>query len=317
MAVTARERLEDLLEKTSRTFALSIPSLPEPTRREVTVAYLMFRIADTLEDATAWSHERKLVALDAFDRLIAAPDIEAARRCVATWLEHPPLAHAGYLELLDQAPTVLNAWSELSDPARRLVGAHTRRTIAGMRGFVEQERDGVLQLEDVEGLRNYCYAVAGIVGEMLTELFLLGRPELDPIASDLRADSARFGEALQLVNILKDVADDMEQGRGYLPPGVDPAELFALARRDLEAAEIYSKRLHSHAAPRGVVAFTLLPVLLASATLDRIAERGPGAKLTRPEVRGILEKLESALDSGDLGGLCEGVVNDAPHERTT
>jgi farnesyl-diphosphate farnesyltransferase len=46
------EFLHDLLTKTSRTFALSIPELPEPTMREVTIAYLLFRIADTFEDAT-------------------------------------------------------------------------------------------------------------------------------------------------------------------------------------------------------------------------------------------------------------------------
>ena len=51
--------LDALLEKTSRTFALSIPRLPEPTRREVTVAYLLFRIADTLEDATLWDGSRR------------------------------------------------------------------------------------------------------------------------------------------------------------------------------------------------------------------------------------------------------------------
>ena len=50
--------LEDLLEKTSRTFALSIPVLPEPTRREVMIAYLLFRIADTFEDAAHWPPER-------------------------------------------------------------------------------------------------------------------------------------------------------------------------------------------------------------------------------------------------------------------
>jgi farnesyl-diphosphate farnesyltransferase len=302
--VFAQERLEDLLEKTSRTFALSIPPLPEPTRLEVTVAYLMFRIADTLEDATLWSHERKLTELDAFDRILLAHDPEGARRLGASWVDDPPLEHAGYLELLGETPAVLAAWAGLSDEARRLVGMHTRRTIAGMRGFVEQERDGVLQLEDIDDLRNYCYAVAGIVGEMLTELFLLERPALEPIAADLRADSARFGEALQLVNILKDVSGDVLEGRGYLPPDLDPAELFRLARRDLEAAEQYSQRLHAQGAPRGIVEFTLMPVLLAWATLDRIAEQGPGAKLTRPEVRAILERLGSALDSGDLRDLC-------------
>jgi phytoene/squalene synthetase len=43
--------LADLLQRTSRTFGLAIPRLSEPTRTEVTIAYLLFRIADTLEDA--------------------------------------------------------------------------------------------------------------------------------------------------------------------------------------------------------------------------------------------------------------------------
>ncbi len=40
--------LDTLLAETSRTFALAIPLLPEPTRHEVGVAYLLFRVADTL-----------------------------------------------------------------------------------------------------------------------------------------------------------------------------------------------------------------------------------------------------------------------------
>jgi farnesyl-diphosphate farnesyltransferase len=138
---------------------------------------------------------------------------------------------------------------------------------------------------------------------MLTELFLLDRHELEPVADKLRGDAPRFGEALQLVNILKDLIGDVEEGRSFLPSEVDPAELFSLARRDLGAAGRYSSLLHSHGAPRGIVEFTLMPVLLAWATLDRVAEQGPGAKLTRPEVRGILNTMGSALDSGSLEGL--------------
>jgi farnesyl-diphosphate farnesyltransferase len=307
-AVSTRERLEDLLEKTSRTFALSIPPLPEPTRHEVTVAYLLFRIADTLEDATLWTRQRKLAELAAFDALLGTPDAGQTRACAASWVEDPPLDHGGYLELLDQTPMVLEAWSGLSTGARELVGTHTRRTIAGMAGFVERERDGVLQLEDIDDLRRYCYAVAGIVGEMLTELFLLDRPQLDPIAGELRRDATSFGEALQLVNILKDIAGDADEGRSFLPPDVDPAEVFRLARADLDVAGRYSNRLHESGAPRGIVEFTLMPVLLAWATLDRVAEGGPGAKLTRPEVREILTTMETALNEGDLGGL---------HQRTS
>ncbi|NIQ83609.1 MAG: squalene/phytoene synthase family protein [Acidobacteria bacterium] len=306
MAVSARERLEDLLEKTSRTFALSIPPLPEPTRREVTVAYLLFRIADTLEDATLWDRERRLAELAAFDALLESTDEKRARACAQSWVQDPPLDHAGYVELLAETPAVLRAWSELGAEARELVGIHTRRTIAGMSGFVERERDGVLELSDVEDMRRYCYAVAGIVGEMLTELFLLDRPQLLPVADELRRDAAHFGEALQLVNILKDVAGDTDEGRRFLPAGVDPAEVFRLARSDLELARRYSDLLLANDAPRGIVEFTLMPVLLAWATLDRVAERGPGAKLTRPEVRDILKAMGSALDRGDLRGLHQG-----------
>ncbi len=61
--------LKELLEKTSRTFALSIPVLPEPTRRQVMIAYLLFRIADTFEDAAHWPPERRRGALGQFEAL--------------------------------------------------------------------------------------------------------------------------------------------------------------------------------------------------------------------------------------------------------
>ena len=54
--------VNDLLQKTSRTFALTIPYLPPPTREEVGLAYLLFRIIDTFEDATRWSPEQRIAA---------------------------------------------------------------------------------------------------------------------------------------------------------------------------------------------------------------------------------------------------------------
>ena len=72
------DRIDDLLEKTSRTFALSIPLLPEPTRRELAIAYLLFRIADTFEDAAAWQPERQIGALDDFIALLESPSAARA-----------------------------------------------------------------------------------------------------------------------------------------------------------------------------------------------------------------------------------------------
>lgn len=297
------EILDRLLMRTSRTFALSIPVLPEPTRGEVRVAYLLFRVADTLEDATRWPPAKKVDELGRLAGLVGRPSTNGARSLAARWLGDPPLNHDGYLELLAELPAVLEAVLSLSAPARELVSHHTLRTIDRMSAFVSKEDNGVLQLGDLEDLRAYCYAVAGIVGEMLTELFLLGREELQTVAPLLRRDAGTFGEALQLVNILKDSAADAREGRRYLPGESEPGEILALARRDLECAGRYSQRLHDAGAPRGVVEFTLLPVLLAWATLDRVEEEGPGSKLTRDEVREIVATMNRALEAGSLAGI--------------
>lgn len=288
--------LEQLLIATSRTFALAIPLLPEPTRREVTISYLLFRVADTFEDAASWPRGLRIEALERFGRLLQEPsEIEEVSR---RWAGEVPCEQPGYRDLLASLPEVFEAFLALSPEAVRLIREHTLRTARGMAAFVGRTSDeGELRLRDVADLKAYCYIVAGIVGELLTELFLLGRPELEPAVPRLRERARAFGEGLQLVNILKDSASDATEGRRYLPDNVDRAEVVALARRDLSSAGEYVLSLQAAGAERGLVAFTALPVQLAHATLDRLESAGPGSKLTRPEVYAIVQRLNQALDS--------------------
>jgi len=298
-AASTPAHIAQLLEKTSRTFALAIPLLPEPTRLQVGIAYLLFRIADTFEDAELWPRALKLDALARFDRLLRQPAPEEAHRDAERWLAEPPCANAGYLELLRETPAVLGAFWQLAEGPRQLIGEHTRRTVEGMTRFVGRSTaDGALELADLDDLKAYCYVVAGIVGEMLTELFLFGRKTLAPVRSFLRERSARFGEALQLVNIIKDSLADAGQGRRFLPPGSSLAEMLTLARQDLQVAMRYTLSLQRAGAPRGIVAFVALPVRLAGATLEVIEQRGPGVKLSRPDVSSIVAALDLALDQG-------------------
>jgi farnesyl-diphosphate farnesyltransferase len=301
--VATETLLDRLLQASSRTFALTIPLLREPTRREVTIAYLLFRVADSIEDSTRWPRDGKLQELEALRRFLEAPSgsIAAPWR---KWAEDPPLDHPGYRELLGEFPSVMRAAESLAPEAWRLVSSHTAKTCRAMASFVERERDGVLRLKDLGDLRAYCYAVAGIVGEMLTELFLLD-PALGPIASVMRDEAPLFGEALQLVNILKDRAADAREGRCYLPEEVDPADVFALARRDLAVASDYCARLERFGADSGIVAFTALPALLAFSSLGRVERDGPGAKITRAEVSEIVAALHEAVDRKTVGKLLE------------
>lgn len=297
--------LADLLEKTSRTFALSIPRLPEPTRTEVGVAYLLFRIADTFEDSATWGRKRRIEALELFCELLEGSREDAhrrygrARRWAEIWHAGVPIDHEGYQELMAEVPAVIDAYFDLREPARRLVAEHTVKTARGMAAFVARTGgDGELELRDLDDLAEYCYVVAGIVGEMLTELFVLERDDLAGIADDLRARSRSFGEGLQLVNILKDSAFDSTEGRSYLPPGVTRDQVFARARADLEAAAEYVKTLESSPAPRGIVGFNALNLLLAFASLDHLEAHGPGSKIGRDDVAAIAAAVDHALEHG-------------------
>jgi farnesyl-diphosphate farnesyltransferase len=292
--------LDLLLLKTSRTFALSIPQLPEPTRTAIGLAYLLFRIADTFEDAELWTREDRVEALDQFAALLRSPSEKAFKKIMARWSDNPPCDNESYMELLNDLPHVVDEMKSLSRKTRKVLQHHLLRTTCGMAEYVKKgEADGSLHLRDLDDLRNYCYVVAGIVGELITEVFLLHDPGLKKVSDVLNEHTRSFGEGLQLVNIIRDAKDDAKDGRVYLPPDVDIANVFEIARDSLYSAEKYVLALQKGDAPRGFVAFCALPVLLAFATLKRVEEVGAGAKITRDEVKEIVAKMNLAIDNNE------------------
>lgn len=105
--------------------------------------------------------------------------------------------------------------------------------------FLEDHLDG-FALDEVEwrpstesDLIRYCYHVAGSVGCMMA--ILMGVPDDDTETLERAAD---LGIAFQLSNIARDVREDMENGRCYLPAdwlaefGVEPEALFEPVHRE-------------------------------------------------------------------------------------
>ena len=85
----------------------------------------------------------------------------------------------------------------------------------GMVFYQGQETlDGV---NDQRALDRYCYYVAGVVGEMLTELFCDYCPALQTNAEEMMRLAVSFGQGLQMTNILKDIWDDRARGACWLP----------------------------------------------------------------------------------------------------
>src|SRR5260221_10869265 len=92
--------LDELLTETSRTFAVCIPLLHDSTRLQVTIAYLLFRIADTFEDASHWPVADRLAALEEFCALLRNGDAAEGHHLAATWHARNPSPHAGYMRLI-------------------------------------------------------------------------------------------------------------------------------------------------------------------------------------------------------------------------
>jgi len=287
--------IQEHLVQTSRTFALAIPLLPEPTRHTTALAYLLFRIADTLEDAETWSRARRQEALAELGTLLTNPSLATAASLSRRWLADPPTRHAGYLALLEAMAQVMGEVEKLEAGNRRIVLEHALRTARGMSEVIANGDDhGRVRIDSLQGLKDYCYVVAGIVGELLTAIFVHNAPSLRAVQETLERHQLEFGEGLQLVNILKDERSDAGDGRSYMPANVPRAEVLDLARADLVAARRYIASLRRARAPGGYVAFTSLCVNLASASLDRL-EVASGAKLTRQDVFGILDRVKSLV----------------------
>lgn len=221
---------DHLLAGVSRTFALTIPQLPEGLRETVTNAYLLCRIADTIEDDPGLDPETK----DTFHRLFldavrTGRGAEIFALNLYPWLA--PTTLAAEVELVRESPRVL-AFTHRLRPRPQ---AAVHRCLTTMsRGMAEFERGRSQSgLADVAELERYCYFVAGVVGEMLTELFCDYSPLIDAMKEELEARAVSFGLGLQMVNILKDIWDDHQNGACWLPREVFEARGYDLGQLDV------------------------------------------------------------------------------------
>lgn len=224
MTAASPERTSDdlayqtrILQGVSRTFALTIPQLPAPLRDVVGNAYLLCRIADTIEDEPALSVGQKQVFSERFVDVVAGR--EAPERFAA---DLPPLLSHAMLdsehELIANTASVIRLTHGFRTAQRDALERCVRIMSHGMAEF---QRNATIEgLVDLPHLDRYCYHVAGVVGEMLTELFCDYSPEIGERRDELLPLSVSFGQGLQMTNILKDVWDDRSRGACWLPRDV-------------------------------------------------------------------------------------------------
>jgi farnesyl-diphosphate farnesyltransferase len=317
----------ELLPKVSRTFALSIGALPDAPREAIRVAYLLCRIVDTIEDETDVRGSDRERLYDTFDLLMADERVDP------THLEEQALRYdlgAGSDDavLCRGAGAVFRCFRELPYEQQAAMTPHVEEMSRGMRLFTRAaDSAGKLRLRSLDDLEHYCYFVAGTVGKLLTALFELEVPDLDQeLLIPIRARSVSFGIALQMVNIVKDVAEDLERGDCFIPEELAENEGIRLedmldsrhrdaglriigavcdrAREHLARAQQYTLLWPTEAAEQ-LRLFCAVPLVLALATLREVEEGSdalkPGRtpKITRQTVHRIWSDAHVAVKRND------------------
>ena len=298
---------EHILQHVSRTFALTIPQLPEKLRGVVSNAYLLCRIADTIEDDNAVDSEQTRELSDMFVQVVAGtvPAKEFANKLYPLLSDHTIEEEH---DLIKNTAAVIRITHSFNKNQRAALERCIRIMAKGMADY--QDAESLEGLENLAAMDEYCYYVAGIVGEMLTELFCDYSDEINAKKDELMKLAKSFGQGLQMTNILKDIWDDRARGACWLPRNIFEEEgfnlsdlsehnknepfqrglekLIGVARNHLNDALTYTLIIPSH--EKGIRKFCLWALGMAVLSLDKLHKNldfstGSEVKISRKSVK--------------------------------
>ena len=310
----------EILQHVSRTFALTIPELPDSLQIVISNAYLLCRIADTIEDDKSMSVEKKKEYTDLFIDVVKknknadefSEELFSLLSPTATEAEH---------DLIANTKRIIRITHNFNNRQRKALERCVSIMCKGMAKY--QNIETLTGLESLDDMNEYCYYVAGVVGEMLTELFCDYSTEIDTHQNELMKLAISFGQGLQMTNILKDIWDDHRRGACWLPcdhfrkygidvkhkmpgnnkSGFDDAliELLGIAYSHLNNALHYTLLIPTK--EKGLRKFCLWAIGMAVLTLEKIRKKpdfinGKQVKISRRDVR-ITTLITSIFVSND------------------
>ena len=216
-----RRMLTELLKSVSRAFYLSMRVLPSAMREPVSIAYLLARAADTISDTASLPTEHRASQLRKFRNILegklAAETVTELSKSL------------GDLQSIDGERELLGSLRELfvllngmdaddAEQTRAVVLTLTRGMLFDLTNFHSEDSERLIALQTPEQLDEYCYLAAGCVGEFWTATSIAHTHSLVHWdEQEMQALGVRFGKALQMTNILRDVPKDLRIGRCYLP----------------------------------------------------------------------------------------------------
>jgi len=215
--------LYPLLKSVSRSFYLTLRVLPSNMRQPISIAYLLARSADSVTDNNIFSTDEKIDYLNqlksALINIVNQPDAERYSN---------QLNHLAEKRLVSSQNEIIRLYSTLSNSDKKAIKKVIDTLLEGMAQDIRyfSDESSALQykatpikaLADDKSLDEYTYLVAGCVGEFWTALSISHIPALKHWSEgEMSKRGIEFGKALQLTNIVRDVAKDYALGRCYLP----------------------------------------------------------------------------------------------------
>ena len=312
--------LDSILEGTSRSFYLSLKELPREIRKQVSLLYMLARTSDTIADSEGGEPEDLLQALESYNEFTQgnseeAPDLEELSEFQSN------ISEGLLLKNVDKVASNISQFSESDQESiRNCLGTIIGGQILDLKRF-SSEVDGIPSIEENDELDDYAYRVAGSVGEFWTQMSL---DHLFKIKEENEAEifenGVRFGKALQMINILRDIPADLELGRCYIPRrsldehGMSPSDLLDSSKMEsfrplyneyldltdqhLDSAVQYIEMLpHSQFRLRGSC---MLPVIIGKKTVSLLRGRNvldpeKKVKISRSEVKEVVKKVIMAV----------------------
>lgn len=310
-----------LLEGVSRTFALTIPQLPNELYPAVANAYLLCRIVDTIEDEVSLDvNQKKRFCADFINVVKTGNNAESFAKELAPLLSDQTIpAEHTLIHLTSRVIGITHSF----DPEQIQALADCVETM-GKGMPIYQALDLHAGVKTMADMDQYCYYVAGCVGEMLAKLFCHYSGDINIHKDELMKLSVSFGQGLQMTNILKDIWDDAKRGVCWLPQDIFTEtgfelkdltpetndsnfrlgleHLISIAHQHLHNALKYTQLLPSH--ETGIRNFCLWALGMAVLTLKNIKQNlnfnhSDQVKITRKDVKKtiFISKLSARSNS--------------------
>jgi farnesyl-diphosphate farnesyltransferase len=303
-----------LLRSVSRSFYLSIRFLPAQLREPIALAYLLARATDSVADTSGISVPLRIETLKMLsDGIQGKASRDVVVDLVASFV--PLQENMSERQLLESLPNCLSWLNQMEEADRKGIRVVLEKITHGQ--MLDLQRfdnpQEIRALGTAADLDEYTYLVAGCVGEFWTRLCFRHVRNFAKLSEDeMLALGKRYGMALQLINVLRDVGSDLRAGRCYFPEYElnaahltasqilsEPERLQPIYRAWLEKAKagLECGIQYSHAIEnRRARAATVLPALIGARTLALLEEAGAGAlqrtvKVSRREVRTMVWSL--------------------------